>query len=203
MPQRSSIFRSSPETSASTMNPLAGAAVPASAIVACIGAVDDVGQVVTPGLKEPGSALLWIGSRELVVGGSVLGELLGIEGNLPAISYSGERAAVGIVHDAIVRGVLRSCRAIGDGGMLTALARLAFDALMAGRTIGAEIDFGNPLCEAGGFICEVSDASDIDLTGALRIGQTIAGSELIVNGVRFEIPQLYEIWSQPLAEVYP
>ena len=43
--------------------------------------------------------------------------------------------------------------------MLTALARLAFDARAAGRRFGAEIDFGNPFCEAGGFLCEVSDDS--------------------------------------------
>jgi phosphoribosylformylglycinamidine synthase subunit PurL len=180
-----------------------GTPIPASAIVACVGALDDLATTVTPGLKQAGSALLWIGSRELAVGGSVLAELLGIEGNLPAISYGGERVAVGIVHDAIVREVLRSCRAVSDGGMLTALARLAFDAMLRGRLIGAEVDFGNPLCEAGGFICEVSDDSAIDLTGALRIGQTIPGGELIVNGARFNIACLYEIWSDPLAEIYP
>jgi len=180
-----------------------GTAVPASAIVSCIGAIDDVSNVVTPGLKEAGSVLLWIGSRELAVGGSVLAELLGLQGTLPSISYAGERAAVGILRDAIALGVLRSCRAIGAGGMLTALVRLAFDAMARRRAIGAEIDFGNPLCEAGGFICEVSDDSGIDLTGALRIGQTIAGSELVVNGVRFAIPHLFEIWSSPLAELFP
>lgn len=180
-----------------------GSAIPASAIVACVGALDDVGAVVTPGLKEPGSVLLWIGSRELVVGGSVLAELLGIEGALPSISFGAERAAVGILHDAIARGVLRSCRAIRDGGMLTALARLCFDAMLRGRMLGAEIDFGNPLCEAGGFICEVTDDSGIDLTGALRIGETTPGSELVVNGVRFDVRRLYELWSQPLEELFP
>jgi phosphoribosylformylglycinamidine synthase subunit PurL len=180
-----------------------GSAVPASAIVACIGALNDIAQSVTPGLKEAGSALLWIGSRELAVGGSVLAELLDIEGNLPAISYSAENAGAGIVRDAIARGVLRSCRVVSDGGMLTALARLAFDAMLRGRSLGAEIDFGNPLCEAGGFVCEVSDESEVDLTGALRIGQTVAGGDLIVNGARFEIARLYEIWSSPLAKLYP
>jgi phosphoribosylformylglycinamidine synthase subunit PurL len=180
-----------------------GAAIPASTIIACVGALDDVGAVVTPGLKQPGSVLLWIGSRELVVGGSVLAELLGIEGALPSISYGAERAAVGILQDAILRGVLRSCRAIRAGGMLTALARLAFDAMLRGRAIGAEVDFGNPFCEGGGFICEVSDDSEIDLTGALRIGETVAGSELVVNGVRFDLRRLYEIWSQPLNELFP
>jgi phosphoribosylformylglycinamidine synthase subunit PurL len=180
-----------------------GSAIPASPIVACIGAIDDVADVVTPGLKEAGSALLWIGSRELVTGGSVLGELLRRNDPLPGIAYPAERVAIGIVREAIDLGVLRSCRAIGDGGVLTALARLAFDAMLAGRRVGAEIDFGNPLCEAGGFLCEVSDASAIDLTGTFRIGQTTEASELVVNGARFEVASLYEIWSQPLAELYP
>ena len=135
----------------------AGGAVPASAIVACIGAFADVSCAIAPGLKTSGSALLWIGSRELAVGGSVLAELLGIEGPLPEISYDAERTAIGIVAEAIASGALLSCRAVTDGGMLTALARLAFDARLAGRPLGAELDFGNPLCEAGGFVCEVAD----------------------------------------------
>ncbi len=180
-----------------------GNAVPASAILACLGALDDIGEVVMPGLKSPESTLLWIGSRELVVGGSVLAELLDLQGTLPQIDYAAERAAVGILRDAMVRGILLSCRAIGDGGALTAIARLAFDAMLRSRNIGVEIDFGNPLCEAGGFICEVSDAAEIDLTGALRIGRTFAGSELRVNGAHLDIRRLYDIWSTPLCAVYP
>jgi phosphoribosylformylglycinamidine synthase len=180
-----------------------GQAVPASAIVACIGAIDDVGCVVTPGFKMPGSALLWIGSRELAVGGSVLAEVLGLEGTLPAIEYDAERAVIAIVEDAIARGAMRSCRAIGEGGMLAAVARLAFDAMLAGRRIGAELDFGNPLCEAGGFVCEVADDDGIDVTGTLRIGTTNDLPELIVNGTRFPLERLYETWARPLEELYP
>jgi phosphoribosylformylglycinamidine synthase subunit PurL len=180
-----------------------GVAVPASPIVACVGSIADVGNVVTPGLKKAGSALLWIGSRELSIGGSVLGELLGMEGPLPAISYKAERSAMEILEGAIASGVLLSCRAISDGGMLTALARLAFDARLAGRNLGAEIDFGNPLCEAGGFLCEVSDDSQIDMTGTLRIGTTIDEPSLVVNGTRFTVAELFTIWSAPLWEIYP
>jgi phosphoribosylformylglycinamidine synthase subunit PurL len=180
-----------------------GAAVPASPIVACVGALEDVAQVVTPGLKHAGSTLLWIGSRELALGGSVLAELLGVDGPLPALSYGAERAAIGILRDAAARGILRSCRAVSDGGMLTALVRMAFDALAAGRSIGAEVDFGNPFCESGGFVCEVSDAAGVDLTGALRIGVTTEGPELLVNSTRFSLPWLHAIWSRPLSEIYP
>ncbi|HEX4013924.1 MAG TPA: phosphoribosylformylglycinamidine synthase subunit PurL [Candidatus Cybelea sp.] len=178
-------------------------AVPGSAIVACIGVIDDVSVTVTPGFKAPGSTLLWVGSRELAIGGSVLAELLGVEGTLPAIEYDAERAAIGIVGDAHARNVLLSCRALGDGGVLTAIARLAFDALQAGRKIGAEIDFGNPLCEAGGFLCEVTGDGGVDVTGALQIGRTIDAPELIVNGTRFAVSRLHEIWSRPLEALYP
>lgn len=181
----------------------AGAAIPASAIVACVGAIDDVSDAVTPGLKRAGSALLWVGSRELAIGGSVLADLLGIEGPLPEISYDAERAAIGIVQAAISAGVLRSCRAVSDGGMLTALARLAFDARAAGRSIGAVLDFGNPLCEAGGFLCEVADDSLLDVTGALRVGTTIDEPKLIVNATSFDLERLHAAWSAPLQEVYP
>jgi phosphoribosylformylglycinamidine synthase II len=181
----------------------AGRGIPASAIVACIGSIDDIANVITPGFKAAGSALLWVGSRELVGGGSVLAELLGDKGTLPRIEYDAERAALAIVRDAIARGVVRACRVVADGGMLTAVARLAFDALAAGRKIGAEVDFGNPLCEAGGFVCEVAADSGMDVTGTLQIGTTIDTPELIANGTRFDVERLREIWSQPLAKLYP
>ena len=180
-----------------------GGAIPPSAIVACVGALSDVGLAITPGLKRAGSSLLWVGSRELAVGGSVLADVLGIDDPLAAIDYDGERAAIGIVQSAMSAGVLLSCRAVVDGGMLTALARLAFDARAAGRELGAELDFGNPLCEAGGFICEVGDDSFLDVSGALKIGATIGRPQLVVNGTTFDVGALYEIWSRPLMEIYP
>jgi phosphoribosylformylglycinamidine (FGAM) synthase-like enzyme len=180
----------------------AGSAVPASAIVSCIGTIDDVGATILPGLKRSGSALLWVGSRELAAGGSVLADILGVTSNLPEISYDAERSAIAIVQRAISSGVLLSCRSIGDGGMLTALARLAFDARAVGRELGAELDFGNPFCEAGGFLCEVGDDSELNLTGILKVGETIARAQLVVNGTAFDVDELYRAWSRPLEELY-
>ena len=180
-----------------------GGAIPPSAIVGCVGVLSDVAGTVTPGLKRAGSSLLWVGSRELAVGGSVLADVLGIDGPLPAIDYDAERSAIGIVESALSAGVLLSCRAVVDGGMLTALARLTFDARAGGRQLGAELDFGNPLCEAGGFLCEVSDDSGVDVSGALKVGVTIGRPELVVNGTTFDVAALYETWSAPLADVYP
>jgi phosphoribosylformylglycinamidine synthase len=180
-----------------------GGGVPASAIVSCIGTLENIGATILPGLKRAGSALLWVGSRELAAGGSVLSDVLGLTATLPQISYDAERSAIGIVQLAISSGVLLSCRAIGDGGMLTALARLAFDARAAGREIGAELDFGNPFCETGGFLCEVSDDSSLNVSGILKVGETIARPQLVINGTSFDVDALYETWSCPLEALYP
>ena len=136
--------------------------------------------------KQAGSALLWIGSRELADRRFGTRRTARTDSDpLPSIAYPAERVAIGIVREAIDLGVLRSCRAIGDGGVLTALARLAFDAMLAGRRVGAEIDFGNPLCEAGGFLCEVSDAIGRSTSPArLRIGADDRRlASCVVNGV--------------------
>ncbi len=125
--RRGSICRSSPATSASTTRRSDGSAVPASAIVACVGALDDVGaRRDCPGSK----------SRDRRCSGSAAASWSSADRCLPScsesrgrcrqMSFGAERTAVGILHDAIARGVLRSCRAIRDGGMLTALARLCF-----------------------------------------------------------------------------
>jgi phosphoribosylformylglycinamidine synthase len=179
-----------------------GSAVPASAIVSCIGTLEHVGATVLPGLKRAGSTLLWLGSRELAAAGSVLADVLDVSSTLPEIAYEAERSAIAIVKRARASGVLLSCRSIGDGGMLTALARLAFDARAAGRELGAELDFGNPFCETGGFLCEVSDDSELNLTGILKVGETIARAQLVVNGSAFDVDELYQIWSRPLEELY-
>ena len=49
-----------------------GRAIPPSAIVACIGRVEDVGRVVTMQLTAPGNSLFLLGPRQDTLGGSVL-----------------------------------------------------------------------------------------------------------------------------------
>ena len=166
-----------------------GVAVPASPIVACVGAFADVGNVVTPGLKRADSALLWIGSRELSLGGSVLAELLGDRRAAAGdLLQGGAQRRWRFWRGAIARGVLLSCRAIADGGMLdrARAAGVRRDAC-AGRRVGAEIDFGNPLCEAGGFVSKSATPREIDMTGTLRVGTTTDEPVLAVNGTRFDV----------------
>ncbi len=144
----------------------AGAAVPASAIVACIGAHRDVAQVVTPGFKAPGRRCCGSAAASSSSAVRCSPSCSGSTARCRAFRTAQNVRAVSIVHDAIARGVAAvvprdSRRRNADGG---GAARVRCEWRRA-RTIGAEIDFGNPLCEAGGFICEVSDDSEIDLTG--------------------------------------
>jgi phosphoribosylformylglycinamidine synthase II len=181
-----------------------GDAVPALAIVACAGAIDDVSYVVTPGFKQANSVLLRIGGRSSGLGGSVVAELLGGDGALPAIDDDAERAAIAWLPAAAARGEVLSCRAVSDGGVAAAVARLAFDACEAGRTIGADVTLDDPFAECGGFVCEVAGsgiAPKGEPVGA--IGVTTATPVLRLNGVPFEIAELHEVWSKPLQEVFP
>lgn len=192
-----------------------GAPVPPSAIVACVGAIEDVAGVVTPGLKRAGSALVWVGARSGGQGGSIVADVLGIDGgDLPSIDYALERAALQWLERAIAAGAVLSCRAVSDGGPAVAIARLCFDARARGRTIGAAIALDEPFAERGGFVCELdpgSIPSSSPRPGSAQapseqlvvIGDATGDPTIVLNDVRFEISQLYDVWAKPLEEVYP
>ncbi len=198
-----------------------GNAIPASPIIACVGGLEDVTTVVTSCFKRTGSALFLVGKPQNAAGGAVFAELLEQTGGpLPPIDYeraSGEIAFMRAVCDA---GLILSARSIGNGGVLTAIAQLAFPTLDTQTPIGASLT--GPLSWTGGvvgnleayfnefsgFVIEsaqpdalVAIASDrVDL---IRIGETEAGTALTAQDAQFDLRELYGIWSAPLAEVYP
>ena len=94
----------------------------------------NVGAVVTPGFKARGIDAAMDGQPRARRGWLRAGGSCSVS-TAPCrdLSYGAERAAVGnrTRRDRARR--LRSCRAVADGGMLTALARLAFDAMLRGR----------------------------------------------------------------------
>jgi phosphoribosylformylglycinamidine synthase II len=170
-----------------------GQAIPASAIVACVGRVTDVARVVTPSLKEAGSKLVFVED-------------------------------IGMVREAIEEGTVLACKVVGIGGVLAAIAEMAFAAMREGRTLGAELTLGagptdRSVAENGGFIVEAtSDASLLcHLEPATRASaerrrgtasESIAGSVssepyVVVDGERYALDALYDAWMKPLEEIYP
>lgn len=201
-----------------------GKAIPASAIVSCVGALQDVSHVVTMPFKAAGSVLYFVGRPQEALGGSVVLDVLGRhEARLPLIDYTAIKPQHALIQAAARAGLLRSAHDIGSGGLIVAVCEMAFPTLTRGhKAIGAQIDdpwqwthgrVGNIEAlfgEAGGFVIEVS-ANDIeafegladDVEGVYEIGVTIGDPILAVEDEAFDLRRLRELWEQPLREVYP
>jgi phosphoribosylformylglycinamidine synthase subunit PurL len=201
-----------------------GKAIPASPIVSCLGAFNDIDTVVTMPFKAAGSVLYFIGKPQGALGGSVLLDVLGRgDEHLPRIDYETVIAQHDLLYEGAQARLLRAARSIGNGGLVVALCEMAFATMRKGRPhIGAQIDdswqwthgtvgdleayFG----ESGGFVVEVA-ADDVeefegladDVPGVYEIGVTIDRPTLAIDDEAFDLHRLRHMWHAPLREVYP
>lgn len=186
----------------------AGAAVASSPIVACVGALDDVADTVTPGFKRAGNAIFVVGNVSPGLGGTVFAELLGNDDdNLPMVEYPQLRADLELLRTAMRERIVASCTPIGAGGTLAAIARAAFAARDARRTLGVELAGEALFDETPGFVIEVDDERRfLQLAGdatVRRVGTVSQTAHFVVNDESLHVEDLYRVWSAPLAEVYP
>jgi phosphoribosylformylglycinamidine synthase len=198
-----------------------GRAIPPSAIVACIGRVEDVGRVVTMQITAAGNRLFLFGPRQAHLGGSVVAARSGLEaGPLPAIDYGEANASILAVVEGVRSGAISAAHDISDGGLLACVAEMCLGGDAAGA-IGAQIQepsdwspetdvmaalFG----EAGGFVVEVAPprigAFEAACTAAgakpIAIGMT-GGATLAVDGLcDVSLARLATEWSTPLKELF-
>jgi phosphoribosylformylglycinamidine synthase II len=198
-----------------------GNAIPPSAIVACVGTTNDVSKTANAALKHTDSTLMLLGDASPHVGGSVLAEVLTLRDPLlPPIDYVRARAEIECLLLAFDSGLVYAAHDVSDGGLLVAVAEMAF-ASRAQGFIGAEIEdselwapgvshlaayFG----EAQGFVCEVRDRAAFEAlakeTGAsvAVIGRTIERPELYLKltGDGLDLQRLHDVWSAPLRDFY-
>ncbi len=199
-----------------------GSAIVPSAVVACIGRIDDVRKTVTMQFVESGDALYVLGARDDRLGGSVLAGVLGLtpSGELPGIDYQEVNASLRAVIDGIGRGDVHAAHDISDGGLLACVAEMCLGGDGVGE-IGAVLAsceqwapgiapsaalFG----EAGGFVVAIAPDSRASFEEAarslgarpIRLGQT-GGSSLVVTGV-CEIPlgTAAAAWMRPLQDLF-
>jgi phosphoribosylformylglycinamidine synthase len=199
----------------------AGRAIAPSAIVACIGRVDDIGRVVTMRITSGDRRLLLLGPRSPHLGGSVLADASGMDlGDLPEIDYAEAVISIGVVIEGIRTRAVTAAHDISDGGLLACVAEMCLGGDADG-TIGARLaspqmwapDVPIPAAlfgETGGFVVEVPPdklaAFEAICTAAgavaVAIGTT-GGSSLHVNGL-CDVPleRAAEAWSAPLREVF-
>ncbi|MEN6402534.1 MAG: AIR synthase-related protein, partial [Armatimonadia bacterium] len=105
----------------------AGSAVSPSAVIACVGVMDDYSKAVTMQFKRPGDKLFLVGERKNELGGSAFYQALGLGlgANVPQLDFAHERSMIYAVVDAINAGHIAACTDISDGGLITALCEMA------------------------------------------------------------------------------
>ena len=202
-----------------------GSAIPASPIIACVGAIEDISRTATHRLKAPGRALVFLGLAQSALGGSVYADLHGIVDRLPQPNYEHARREIATLLVAYDRGLVSAAHDLSDGGLLVALAEMAFANLDLGlEAIGVRLDPTAPWTRASGgfaidvfaeypgFVIETPDAeaflriaTEHD-AAARRIGMTTPDAVIETHATphprRHDLRALYDAWLAPLRDFY-
>ncbi len=202
-----------------------GSSVAPSAIVACVGVMDDFAKAVTVQLKQPGDAIYLLGERRDELGGSAYYEALGLGlgRNVPQIDWAAERARIYAVTDAIDAGLVAACQDISDGGLAVALAEMCMGPFGRGD-IGAEIDIAPALnglradralfSESSGFVVEVVAGREEQFEALMRehgvepmrLGETEDDAELEIEVgddelIALSVAAMADVWLNGLVRV--
>jgi phosphoribosylformylglycinamidine synthase len=192
-----------------------GSAIPASPIIACVGTIADISRTTTHRLKAEKHPLFFLGLAQTALGGSVYAELRGITDDLPQTNYEHARRELKFLALAYERGLIAAAHDVSDGGLLVAIAEMAFASIGPRGAIGAkledtclwtgghtshEIDY---FAEYGGFVIEgyemrglVELARECDVS-LRRIGMTTADAAIVTVDAGG-----HEAWSAPLRNFY-
>jgi phosphoribosylformylglycinamidine synthase len=203
-------------------------AIPPTLLISAIGQVPDVRRCVTMDLKEPGNLIVLVGTTRRELGGSLWVHHLGQEGGaVPAVVPALGRDLFRAIHQAIVRGLVRSCHDLSEGGLAVCLAEMA---LAGGH--GASVSLRDVPCDDDAaldavllfsetpsrFLLEIPPqhyATFADLMGELpfgRLGEVVAGGDgsrtgpprLTVRGldgsvvIDHPVEGLKSAWQEPL-----
>jgi phosphoribosylformylglycinamidine synthase len=192
--------------------------IPATLLISAMGRVPDVRRCVTMDLKAPGNQIFLVGATRAELGGSHYHLVTGQTGGaVPRVDLALAPKVFARVHEAITRGLVRSCHDLSEGGLAVALAEMAF----AGG-VGADVTNLSALGSLPDetllfsesptrFLLEVAPAkvgaikelfgSDVPLAA---IGQTMKETRLRIAGASGEwrvwapLDQLKEAWQKPL-----
>ncbi len=193
-----------------------GRHVAPSPIVGAIGRIDDVAASATMGFTRAGAPIVVTAPLQSAFGGSVIGELLGLASTtLPNPRADAFARQCHLVVAALERGAIGAAHLVTDGGLLAAIAKMAF-ASDAG--LGFRID-PRPLAEPAGhelawfsetpaFVVEVLDVDAFTgLSARLHVpcydaGATLAEPAALIGEERIALAALREAWEAPLRDFY-
>jgi phosphoribosylformylglycinamidine synthase len=117
-----------------------GGHVPPSAVMCCIGKIDNYEKAITTQFKKAGSKIYMIGERKNELGGSEYYRLHGELGaNVPQADFAQVQREIYTMVDAVAAGLVNAAHDISEGGLAVAVAEMAFGGRGEGQ-IGAEVD---------------------------------------------------------------
>src|SRR5262249_39569168 len=101
--------------------------IPPTLLISALGRVPDVRRCVSMDLKEPGNQLFLVGVTRDEMGGSHFHLVQGRAGGEPPRVDLGLAPRIfARLHEAIRRGLVRSCHDLSEGGLAVAVAEMAF-----------------------------------------------------------------------------
>jgi phosphoribosylformylglycinamidine synthase II len=194
--------------------------IPGTLLISAMSYVPDVTKCVTMDLKESGNSLFLIGVTKNEMGGSHLHLVTKQSGgSVPQVDLKQAPKLFQKVHDAIQQGLIRSCHDLSEGGLVVALAEMAFageigiDVTGLSKMIGCEkeADIVRLFSESPTrFVVEVKPESvdrfkslfqDLPIT---ELGKTVNEPRLRIAGSNGEwliwskLSELKEAWQKPL-----
>jgi phosphoribosylformylglycinamidine synthase len=196
--------------------------IPPTLLISALGRVPDVRRCVTMDLKEPGNSLYLVGVTKDEMGGSHFNLVNGIEGGVaPKVNLDLAPRICQKLHDAIQRGLIRSCHDLSEGGLAVALAEMCFaggwganiDASQVASAAESGLDLTACLFSESNtrFLIEVPNDRENDLVSLFtdipfqRIGSVTEAPNLQISGtnssdpiISAPIPDLKEAWQKPL-----
>jgi phosphoribosylformylglycinamidine synthase len=131
--------------------------VPPTVLVTALAKVPDVSRTVTSDFQKPGDQVYVLGRSQRSLGGSELEDAFSLPGGLlrldcPAVNGSESFRLYRTLHQAILRGLLRSAHDCSEGGMLVALAESAIGGMLG---VSARMEsLQDELQEFGGSLAE-------------------------------------------------
>ncbi|MCL2569205.1 MAG: phosphoribosylformylglycinamidine synthase [Oscillospiraceae bacterium] len=117
----------------------------------------------------------------------------------PGDGYAVKRAMWGAIHRYVVKGLVKSARAVTTGGIAEAIFKSAVGneiGFVAEDHLTAEMLFAR---RPGGILVESATLLD----GAIRIGSTTAEPTLELCGETLQLAELVSLWEGVLEEIFP
>ena len=201
-----------------------GKAIPPSPIVACLGVVRDFAAARGVYLHAPGDVVARLADPAPGLGASLWARATGRDDLFahdarPPLELARERARMHAVLDAFDAGLVRACHDLGDGGLLLALAEMAWARRGEARCgIRCTLDTATPaelFGESPGYLCALG-AADWNAFRACCAAHGIephavatvtesAALELVVGGEtrdRIDLAELARVWRDGLRSVF-